>query len=75
VALAVSAFIVLTVGLRVLVPRRESLGPHWVVPAIELTLLVAPVDPARAGAAAPALDRADRAARGLGIGVDRPPDL
>jgi hypothetical protein len=40
VALAVSAFIVLTVGLRVLVPRRESLGPHWVVPAIEMTLLV-----------------------------------
>jgi hypothetical protein len=40
VALAVSAFIVLTVGLRVLVPRRESLGPHWVVPAVEIALLV-----------------------------------
>ena len=41
VALAVSAFIVLTVVLRVLVPRRQSVGPHWVVPAVEIALLVA----------------------------------
>ena len=38
--LAVSAFILLTVGLRVLVPRRQSVGPHWVAPAIEIALLV-----------------------------------
>ncbi len=26
--------------LRVAVPRRESLGPHWVMPAVEIVLLV-----------------------------------
>lgn len=40
VALAVSAYIFLTVVLRLLVPRRQSFGPHWVVPAIEIALLV-----------------------------------
>ena len=40
VALAVSTYLVLTVVVRVLVPRRQSFGPHWVVPAVELTLLV-----------------------------------
>ncbi len=41
VALALSAFIVITVVLRVAVPHRDSLGPHWLVPAIEIALLVA----------------------------------
>jgi hypothetical protein len=40
VALAVSAFIVITVVLRLAVPRRESPGPHWVLPAVEIVLLV-----------------------------------
>ncbi len=40
VALAVLAFIVITVVLRLAVPRRESIGPHWIVPAIEVGLLV-----------------------------------
>lgn len=39
VVLAASTFIALTVLLRVAVPRRESLGPHWVVPAIEIAPL------------------------------------
>jgi len=48
VALAVSAFIAITVVLRVLEPERESLGPTWLVPAIEIAMLVALVaaDPA-----------------------------
>jgi hypothetical protein len=48
VALAVAAFIALSIALRVAVPNRESLGPHWVVPAIEMALLVCLVlaDPA-----------------------------
>jgi hypothetical protein len=40
IALAVAAFIVMTIALRVMVPRRQSLGPHWVVPSIEIALLV-----------------------------------
>jgi hypothetical protein len=40
VALAVFAFIVLTIVLRLVVPRRESIGPHWVIPAVETALLV-----------------------------------
>ncbi len=63
VALAVVAFIVLTVGLRVLVPRRESLGPHWVVPTIEIVLLVVLV------AAHPATPRERARLRRLSIGL------
>ncbi len=63
VAIAVSAFIVLTVGLRVLVPRRESLGPHWVVPAIEMTLLAVLV------AAHPSTPRERASLRRLSIGL------
>jgi hypothetical protein len=40
VALAVFTFIVITVVLRVTVPRRESIGAHWVVPSVEIALLV-----------------------------------
>jgi len=39
VALAVAFFIALSIALRIAVPNRESLGPHWVVPAIEIGLL------------------------------------
>jgi hypothetical protein len=41
IAVAISAFIVMTVLLREVVPRRESVGPYWVVPGVELALLVA----------------------------------
>lgn len=41
VALAVSFFIALTIVLRVAVPNRESLGPVWLVPSIEVAMLVA----------------------------------
>jgi uncharacterized membrane protein len=40
VALAVMTFIVITIVLRVAIPRRESIGPHWVVPSVEIALLV-----------------------------------
>jgi hypothetical protein len=40
VALAVLFFIVITVTLRVVQPHRESLGPHWLVPGIEIAVLV-----------------------------------
>jgi len=40
VALAVGAYVALSVALRIAVPIRESLGPHWAVPAIEFALLV-----------------------------------
>jgi hypothetical protein len=48
VALAVGAFLAISIALRVAVPNRESLGPHWVVPAVEMALLVCLVlaDPA-----------------------------
>src|SRR5215469_9986962 len=48
VALAVATFVAISIALRIAVPNRESLGPHWVVPAIEIALLVCLVaaDPA-----------------------------
>lgn len=54
VALAVSAFIAITVTLRVLEPTRESLGPTWLVPGIEIAMLLAllAADPARVAARA-----------------------
>jgi hypothetical protein len=49
IALAVSGFIAITVTLRVLEPHRESLGPTWLVPGIEIAMLVAllAADPGR----------------------------
>jgi hypothetical protein len=54
VALTVSAFIAITVTLRVLEPTRESLGPTWLVPGIEIAMLLAllAADPARVAARA-----------------------
>jgi uncharacterized membrane protein len=47
-ALALSFFVGVTVVLRVVEPHRESLGPPWLVPGIEIALLVALIaaDPA-----------------------------
>jgi hypothetical protein len=36
-----AGFIVVTVVLRVAQPERESLGPHWLVPGLEIGLLIA----------------------------------
>ena len=49
VALAVGCFVAISVGLRIAVPNRESLGPDWLVPGIEIGLLVLLLlaDPAR----------------------------
>jgi hypothetical protein len=54
IALAVSAFISITIGLRILEPHHESLGPPWLVPGIEIAMLLALVaaDPARLSARA-----------------------
>ena len=41
IALVLSSFIVLTIVLRIVEPERESLGPHWLAPAIEVGLLLA----------------------------------
>jgi len=52
IALALSVFIAITIALRALEPHRESLGPHWLVPGIEVALLAALLvaDPARVSA-------------------------
>jgi hypothetical protein len=49
IALSLSFFIAVTVVLRVVQPDRESLGPNWLVPGIEIALLVALIaaDPAQ----------------------------
>ena len=39
-ALALLVFVAISIALRVAVPDRESLGPHWLVPGIEIALLV-----------------------------------
>ena len=41
IALALGSFIALTIVLRVVQPQRESLGPPWLVPGIEIALLLA----------------------------------
>jgi hypothetical protein len=41
IALVLSSFIVITVVLRVAEPHRESLGPHWLEPGLEIALLLA----------------------------------
>jgi uncharacterized membrane protein len=54
IALAVSFFIGITITLRIAQPHRESLGPHWLVPGIEIGMLIAllAADPARVSARA-----------------------
>jgi hypothetical protein len=48
VSLVVAIFIVITVTLRILEPHGASLGPHWLVPGIEIAMLCALIaaDPA-----------------------------
>ncbi len=41
IALALGSFIAITIVLRVMQPERESLGPPWLVPGIEIALLLA----------------------------------
>ena len=40
VALALATFIAISITLRVVEPDRPSIGPRWLVPAIEIALLV-----------------------------------
>jgi uncharacterized membrane protein len=40
-ALTVLCFIAITITLRVLQPKRESVGPPWLVPALEIAMLLA----------------------------------
>lgn len=49
IAMALGVFIVLTIVLRLAQPKRESLGPPWLVPGIEVALLIVllAADPAR----------------------------
>ena len=49
IALALSGYIVISITLRIAEPTRESLGPHWLIPSIEVALLGALIaaDPAR----------------------------
>jgi hypothetical protein len=49
IALTISAFIAITIVLRILEPHREKLGPVWLVPSLEIGMLVALIaaDPAR----------------------------
>jgi hypothetical protein len=51
IALSVSFYIALTIAIRVAEPHRESLGPHWLVPGIEIALLAVllAADPVRVG--------------------------
>jgi hypothetical protein len=41
IAVVVLSYIAITVVLRVAEPKRESLGPHWLVPGLEIALLLA----------------------------------
>jgi hypothetical protein len=49
IAITLGFFIAVSIVLRIAVPHRSSLGPHWLVPAIEIALLVLllAADPAR----------------------------
>ena len=54
IALTVSVFIAITISLRILEPHTESLGPRWLVPGIEIAMLLTLIaaDPARLSARA-----------------------
>ena len=41
IALALGFFIAISIALRLIEPHRQSLGPHWLVPGIEIALLAA----------------------------------
>jgi hypothetical protein len=41
IAVTLLAYIALTIVLRLAQPKRESFGPHWVVPVLEIALLLA----------------------------------
>ena len=41
IALALGFFIAISIALRVIEPHRQSLGPQWLVPSIEIALLAA----------------------------------
>jgi uncharacterized membrane protein len=64
IALAVAAFLAITITLRIAEPEREALGPDWLVPSIEIAMLVALIaaDPAR-------VSRRHRLLRRLSIGL------
>ena len=49
VALAIGSFIAITVALHFIVPHRPTLGPAWLIPAVELAMLalLLAADPAR----------------------------
>ncbi len=51
IVLAVAIYTAMTIVLRVIEPHRESLGPPWLVPGIEISMLtvLALADPARIG--------------------------
>jgi hypothetical protein len=63
IALTVAAFIALQITLRIVEPDREALGPPWLVPGIEIAMLVALIaaDPARVSRRARWLRRLSRA--------------
>jgi hypothetical protein len=50
VALTVSSFIAITIAIHLAVPKRQTLGPTWLVPGIEVAMLAALLlaDPAHA---------------------------
>jgi uncharacterized membrane protein len=60
VALAVGAFIAITVALHFAVPHHPTIGPGWLVPSVELAMLVLLIvaDPARVAAHRRSLRRA-----------------
>jgi uncharacterized membrane protein len=51
IVLAVGVYTTMTIALRLVEPHRESLGPPWLVPGIEISMLavLALADPARIG--------------------------
>src|SRR4051812_49464031 len=41
IALTIACFIAITITLRLLQPKRESVGPAWLVPVLEIAMLLA----------------------------------
>jgi hypothetical protein len=58
-AITVGTFLVITLAIRVFLPQRQTLGPWWLVPALEACLLLAllAADPAHIGRRAPVVRR------------------
>jgi uncharacterized membrane protein len=70
-AVTVGSFLAVTLAIRVFLPQRRTLGPWWLVPALEASLLLAllAADPAHIGRRAPVVRKVSIVLVLLSVGI------